>query len=250
MDHSYIEERDIPFLYTIGKLPQEERERFEEHFIECTDCQERLEVLRSFRRGLANVSGSAGSKPARDASIQRWSWSGWRLILASAGVVVLAAIAVWMWTSRMAVLRERDRAQLAASELANRLSREQEFSARLLQQSGQGRTGGVAIFRLALSRGGDRPYRIEIAPTVSWIVFRVEQVFDPSSHYLVSLDDAEARRVWETGGLAPESADSLTVLVPSNLLAAGSYTLTIEDRADRGRGGSTAIPLTVAFRAH
>jgi hypothetical protein len=249
MDHRYIEERNIPFLYTTGKLPQEERVRFEEHFMECADCQERLELLWSFRQGLANASGSPGSKPNRDAAIQGWSWRGWRPMLAAAGVAVLAAIPVWMWTSRMAVLRERDRAQLAASELANRLSREQEFSARLQQQSGQGGPGGVAIFRLTLSRGGDRPYRIEIAPTVSWIVFRVELVFDPSIRYLVSLDDAEARRVWETGGLAPESADSLTVLVPSKLLAAGNYTLTIEDRADRGRGGSTAIPLSVAFRA-
>jgi len=33
MDHPFIEEHNIPYLYLLGKLPAEEQEHFEEHFI-------------------------------------------------------------------------------------------------------------------------------------------------------------------------------------------------------------------------
>ncbi len=56
MDHPFIEEHNIPYLYLLGKLPAEEQEHFEEHFIVCPECLNRLETTESFIDSLKTVA--------------------------------------------------------------------------------------------------------------------------------------------------------------------------------------------------
>jgi hypothetical protein len=56
MDHHYIEEQNIPDRYLLGKLPTEERTRFEEHIIDCHECLIRLETTEDFRGALRAVA--------------------------------------------------------------------------------------------------------------------------------------------------------------------------------------------------
>src|SRR5688572_20046381 len=56
MDHPFIEEHNIPYLYLLGKLPAEEQEHFEEHFIVCPECLNRLETTESFIHSLKTVA--------------------------------------------------------------------------------------------------------------------------------------------------------------------------------------------------
>jgi hypothetical protein len=55
VDHRYIEEANITDYYLLGKLPPEEQARFEEHFIDCQKCLDRLETARDFRRALKSA---------------------------------------------------------------------------------------------------------------------------------------------------------------------------------------------------
>src|SRR5262247_670420 len=55
MDHLFIEEHNIPYLYLLGKLPAEEQEHFEEHFIVCPECLNRLETTESFIDSLKTI---------------------------------------------------------------------------------------------------------------------------------------------------------------------------------------------------
>jgi len=52
MDHSYINEFDIVDHYLMGKLAAEERAQFEEHFVDCPDCIERLKITKGFIQGM------------------------------------------------------------------------------------------------------------------------------------------------------------------------------------------------------
>ena len=44
MDHHYIEENNLVERYVLGRLPAQEQVRFEEHFAECGECLEQLEL--------------------------------------------------------------------------------------------------------------------------------------------------------------------------------------------------------------
>src|SRR5262245_49931950 len=63
MDHIFIEEHNIADLYLLGKLSDEERSRFEEHFIDCQECLERLETTDSFLDGLKRLAIEEAVRP-------------------------------------------------------------------------------------------------------------------------------------------------------------------------------------------
>jgi hypothetical protein len=56
MEHSYIEDHHIADRYLAGKLSTEELMRFEEHFVDCAECIDRLRTVDEFRAGLRAVA--------------------------------------------------------------------------------------------------------------------------------------------------------------------------------------------------
>jgi anti-sigma factor RsiW len=56
MEHSYIEDHHIADRYLSGKLSIEERVRFEEHFVDCPECLDRLQTIDNFSAGLRTVA--------------------------------------------------------------------------------------------------------------------------------------------------------------------------------------------------
>ena len=56
MEHSYIEDHHIADRYLSGKLSIEELMRFEEHFVDCAECLDRLRTIDDFRAGLRTVA--------------------------------------------------------------------------------------------------------------------------------------------------------------------------------------------------
>jgi hypothetical protein len=56
MEHSYIKDHHLADSYLSGKLSAEERMRFEEHFVDCAECQDWLQTADNFRAGLRIVA--------------------------------------------------------------------------------------------------------------------------------------------------------------------------------------------------
>src|SRR6185312_6788368 len=59
MNHAEIEEQQIVDRYVRGTLPAEEVARFEEHFLSCPDCLDRLDLAESMSRGFKRAAGQA-----------------------------------------------------------------------------------------------------------------------------------------------------------------------------------------------
>src|SRR4051812_21972216 len=57
MDHTYVEENQIADRYVMGTLPAEEAERFENHYLSCPECLDRLELTESVQRGFKRMAG-------------------------------------------------------------------------------------------------------------------------------------------------------------------------------------------------
>lgn len=56
MDHSYIDQSNVVDRYLMGKLAAEESARFEEHFVDCPQCVDRLKTTKNFLQDLRTVS--------------------------------------------------------------------------------------------------------------------------------------------------------------------------------------------------
>lgn len=56
MDHAAIEEHQVVDRYLMGRLPREEAERFERHYLSCPRCLEQLEVGEQMIDGLRHAA--------------------------------------------------------------------------------------------------------------------------------------------------------------------------------------------------
>jgi hypothetical protein len=84
MDHDYINEHGVVSLYVAGRLSPEERAGFEEHFVDCRQCLEQIEVTASLREGLRQVANEDAARPG-----------GTRTDVARLGVAPRLAPALW-----------------------------------------------------------------------------------------------------------------------------------------------------------
>src|SRR5262245_60264494 len=122
MDHPFIEEHNTPYLYLLGKLPSEEQGNFEDHFIACPECLNRLETTENFIASLKTIAPEDILRPHAyvQAGILAWlaRLSGKRqAILLSITILLLVALPTALFVAEMKhVHGELDQAKLAYAD--------------------------------------------------------------------------------------------------------------------------------------
>src|SRR5262245_8671524 len=92
MDHLYIEKHDIADRYLMGKLPAEERAHFEEHYIDCVECLERLETTEDFRVALPTVAAENAVQSRAYLQVRFLAWLARPSRVRQAAWLVVAAL--------------------------------------------------------------------------------------------------------------------------------------------------------------
>src|SRR5579863_9779938 len=95
MDHDYINEHGVVSLYVAGKLSPDERLGFEEHFVDCQQCLDQIELTEDLRGALRQVAKEDAARP-RVAPQLRWVGSGfWQQprLLAYASLMLVFGLA-------------------------------------------------------------------------------------------------------------------------------------------------------------
>ena len=264
MTHTEIEERQIAELYLMGKLPPEEAARFEEHYLSCQECLDRLDTAESMERGFKRAAGQDAARAAATRQIAVLAWlsrlgrSRQMAALAMAALVV----AVLPGLLGMREVRERERELAAARSAleqerqkstagsrteaeARRLQAELEASRSELERERQARASAaeqlaearrpqanVPIFFLDPERGGEEPtHRLSLSETPGLIVLSLEMMDAPQrASYRAVLRDAKGREVWRGDGLRLNEREALSLSLPSSLLAPGDYTVEVDGR--------------------
>jgi Putative zinc-finger len=273
MEHSYIEEHNIDSRYLFGDLSVEEQRRFEEHFIDCRHCRDRLKAVEGLRAGLQTVAAEEASRSrayvqagllARVLRLRRTALL--------AGVALLVALPVaflsWEWSSARRDLarveqssaewqrkyeeREQAARNLATEmqesfaqldQLAAQLAREREERVRLADQLNKavGTETVVPIFALSVTRGdaqdSSQPVEeITIPRSSKFIILSLELEPDPDiQSYRATLSTTGGRSVWSKSNLKPSSKDALALSLNSSLFKPDNYRLTLEGLAVGGR---------------
>lgn len=279
MDHGLIEQSGLVERYLLGQLLPEEREEFEDHYLDCPECLERLELTRRMRSGLAQVALEEAVKAgaARQigilAALSRLARSHRAGLLVTALLVAALAPAGWMWRQSShlgrdleATRRDLEEARRAtpqgAEELAaarqalagERARREAEGEEhRRDRQSlvkelteARGPQARTSIVPLSPERSGEGEpsTRITLSPSPGWIVLSLDLPPLDAGPYAAALL-RDRRRLWQARGLEPDAAGSLAVSVPSSFLAPGDYLLELSAPP---RAGSSAPVASFRFR--
>lgn len=145
MNHDYIKEFNLIDQYVLGKLAADEAEEFEDHFIDCPECVEQLNITRSFIEDLKGLAIQetllSGNRPA--SMTRRWHFQlvplrSWAVIACCCILVagVFAVFAVRRLTQMEAELRQTKE---DASAIRQQYQRELETAAESEKQHQQAR---------------------------------------------------------------------------------------------------------------
>jgi hypothetical protein len=74
MDHTYVEEHQIADRYVMGTLPSEEAERFEDHYLSCPQCLDRLALAESMQRGFKRAASQDVTQIAATRQLALVAW--------------------------------------------------------------------------------------------------------------------------------------------------------------------------------
>lgn len=220
MQHSEIERDCLIDRYVRNTLRAAERQAFEEHFLDCPQCLEQIEIASSLRQALRESAVEAISQ-SLPAPARPRRWFGWNWVQAGAA----ACLVVAMVTSFVFFRQMRD----ARSELA---SAQSSFEREL--GSVRGLASSPEVYVLGQSRGSSNVREIALPREARWMVFSVEMDTTQFPSYRAALSDSSGKNIWQRDGIHPASPDSIGVSVPSNVLAPGVYSLTIATSGQSG----------------
>jgi hypothetical protein len=253
MDHVYIEEHGLIDLYHRGALPPEEEAGFEEHFVGCSACQERLEMARGFQRGLKTVVAEDAARASVQAGLLGWIVRRrWRAAAALALAAVLPVLGYLVGTrdtreAMQALAGWRQRAesgQRSASELERKLAeserRREEERRELEGRLARAETPAplptpsplvnTPVFLLTAVRGEPGEPAATIDPGASeYVSLAVDAGDDPRFvSYRATVTDARGARLFRQGDLKPNALEAILLTFPASFFQPGNHRLALE----------------------
>jgi hypothetical protein len=216
MFHAEIDDGQFPERFVLDRLSVREREAFEEHLVDCRECQETVRAAGALAGGLSAVRGEFPA-PARSASfwsrrIALWQAAG----LAAAGFLLAASPSVLLYRQSLKPH------PVVAKPSPVRNPKPEVFP----------------VYPLELSRGAgtaeEPATRIAVSPGTSAVVLVMPRdvARQASSAELI---DGAGRMLWVLAPLPEGDSDSLGLTAPADLLAPGRYALVL-----RSGGGVVA----------
>ena len=259
MDHTHADEHQLADRYLMGRLDDAERRRFEEHFVDCPVCLERLESVQGLRGGLKDLPPSVSAAVPAAPSFERFARPRalpFAALLAAACVLMAAAASLYFYGEARRARQELEagrqasaKARLRQAELEQALQKEpasprpsDDVAAGALRAAPLAAT----VFTLNLTRAASAipSDRIVLPESPGWLVLLFDRPDQPNVRgYRVRISTAGGRSVGEPVIAGSASGGMLAVSVPSSLLASGDYRLAVEDV------GSGAVLATYRFRA-
>jgi len=219
MDHTYIDENLVVDRYVMGRLSLEEAERFEEHYVHCPHCLDRLEEAERFRGAVREVAAEGAAHAPRhrpEEGARILPFPAW--VLATPGRRGLIAAALLTALVLPPVLLHRQ-LQDTRAELAR-------------AQQPQTRT---VLFPVGRERGGssaaEPSHRIRLGSEPEWVVLSLDLGYPEHDAYRATVlreGEGGEEQVWSGDGLTPDSRGALVIGVPSSFLEAGDYRVRVE----------------------
>ena len=222
MNHALILETKTTERYLLGELPSTEREAFEQHFFECSECADDVYVGSMLVRGAQSVFREApvmAARPIREETRNTWfSWLTFPARIPVAAAVALMTFTVYQNTMVLPGLRS----------VAAESERPQVVSSTVLVPASRSAMRSVSV--PASARSFD--LSLQLPPTNSAGSFNCE------------LRDGAGNRLWKMPVSLPDQAESITVRVSAARLGAGIYEIVL-----RGTGsGDAAAVNSFQFR--
>lgn len=229
MDHSTIKDQNVILLYIQGRLDAEEAERFEEHYLDCPECLEALELSRRLEDGLKGIAAEETARVTLLAALSGW-WQRQGRLAQTALAAVFAAVVVLPWL----ILPPR------ISQLSHDLERATAPQV------------NPPAWRLSPERSAgvneEPSAQILVGETPEWFTLSLDLPPQAGIGTLrVRVLGQDGTPLWRSGPLEGLETGQLEVSLHSSWLEAGRYDLEVEALPE-GEGSPGAVVGSYSFR--
>lgn len=240
MEHRWIEEHRIIERYVTGRLTADEEERFEEHYLDCPECLDRLEEADALRRGLARTAAEDAARSGPAAPARRrgglGSLGGLRGPRLAAAAVVAAALLAGLATPTLLLQRRVGELETALDDALRPRAGTPVLRLGPERSTGGGAPDAPPSRRLTLDGDGWAVLSLDAPRTADG---RAAGVFR------VTLEGPAGQSVWSDGSVVPDARGRVIVALPFRLLEPGVQTIRLEP--DPTSGDSTGSPAVYRF---
>lgn len=288
MDHEQIEQFNIVDRYVMSRLVEEESVQFEEHFIDCPQCIDRLKTARGLTQGLRRFTveqaarqESATARESRGASLGSLTRRSWGLAacVALLAIVFISIALIQIRDLRQDVARSdtaiselqrlQDESQKSASASAqDHQEVEQDLRDRVrqletdLQTAQKGRADqavashgwmqpvtNLPIFVLNAIRGPEvTEINLSRVAMDFVIALPLEEKAKHRTYRVTVLK--EQRVLWESPNLKPDADNALVIGFNSSFFQPGKYVLKVEGVPTSSGSGSTTANYPFRVNKH
>jgi len=128
MNHTTIEESHVVDRYVMGTLPPDEAERFEEHYLSCPECLDRLALAETMQRGFKRAAGQDVARLAVTRQLALVAWLSRLSRSRQAAALFLALLVIAILPGGL-TLWQLGRSTRQLAEIRRTLDQEREQSA-------------------------------------------------------------------------------------------------------------------------
>jgi hypothetical protein len=215
MVHAEIDDGQFPERFVLDRLSDAEREQFEQHLVDCRECQEAVKTAAALSTGLQSVRSEF---PAPKRPIPFWSQ---RITLAQ-GMGLAAVWFIMALTPSLFWYRQSVKSRAAAEQAVASLRADRPTAPAAAPRA-------LPVYPLELSRGSsadEAAIEIAVVPSADSVILVLprDAVRQASS---AQLADASGRTIWELAALPDTGSDSVGLTAPASLLKPGSYVLSL-----------------------
>jgi len=246
IDHAYATEADLPSPYVLGKLSPEEERAFEEHFVDCPECLDRLQNVARLRQGLVAVGKGTPAQQASHRGVVARVAHG-QLLARAATVLLMAGLAGALLQIRT-LHRELDSMQetnaartRAAERRTTELAQELDAVRRQASASSSAATttglSNTPVIALPIVRGASRgnpSTQFTIPTQANFVVLLLEIGDDSYPNYRATLSTRDGQSLRAQDDLPLTQPGQLGVGVSTAVLKPGDYVIQAEGRAGTG----------------
>lgn len=276
MDHQYIEEKNVAGRYLRRQLTPEERASFEQHFVDCAECLDRIALAEIFRDAAPPLKEAPeppkpGPEPARfrrepppreipvfvdmvtverrDDVFHRFAQmrrGRQVLILALAAIVLMALPAAFFLGDILGMHQIIDRQQATIADLQRRVPDQPSIDK--LEQQQRELLKKVQTFAPVFVLG-PATTQVSISPDPEMLELVFERVPDPTTIYRITISDQVGRRMMTQYGLKPQKGVRLSIFLSSTVFTPGDFAITLERQTPDDRYARVVVcPLRVTVK--
>ena len=223
MTHEEIEQRDVVESYLRGRLPEGDRQAFEEHFFACDECFAQVRTAEKFASGVRHAAESGALPEAPEEG--PGGWTGWlrpAFAFSAAAVVVLSGLTGWLSLVQVPRLRRESALQRLLIDAQRRQGAELEKQ--LAMNRPAAAEANLPLVMLEASRASTAN-TVTVPAGASHVVLWIEIGPGPQARsFRLEIRTLAEQPVETLVGLVRNGYGALTASLPAERLKPGMYT--------------------------